>query len=173
MKSLIFSFFLAATLTLPVSAQALSEAQFLETEPLVIQTETEQLQFRVEIADEPSEIATGMMFRDGLEENAGMLFDFGAPREANMFMRNVTFPLDMLFLASDGEILAIASHAAPGSERIINPGFVVRAVLELDGGSSLASGIDVGDRVVHRLFGSPPSQIPEPTIPENEPTEME
>lgn len=123
-----------------------------ETEIVVVQSGDATHEFVVELADEPDEITTGFMFRDALEPDAGMLFDFGAPREANMWMRNVTLSLDMLFIGEDGIVVAIARNAVPGSERRINPGVPVKGVLELNGGRAAELGIEPGATVDHPIF---------------------
>lgn len=125
-----------------------------ETEIVVVQSGDTAHEFVVELADEPDEITTGFMFRETLEPDAGMLFDFGTPREANMWMRNVTLSLDMLFIGEDGVVVAIARNAVPGSERRINPGVPVKGVLELNGGRAAELGIEPGATVDHPIFAT-------------------
>ncbi len=100
---------IAFVLTAPA---ALAE---LETSPLTIESSNGVHAFTVEIADEPEEITTGLMNRESMDPDAGMLFDFGQPREAAMWMKNTLIPLDMLFMAPDGQVIAIARNAVPGS----------------------------------------------------------
>lgn len=126
----------------------------LETSSLTIQSGETEHSFTVELADDGEEIANGLMFRESLDADAGMLFDFGAPRQANMWMKNTLIPLDMLFIDSDGEVLAIARNTVPGSLRSINPGVEVKGVLELNGGRSAELGIEPGDIVEHEIFGN-------------------
>ncbi|WP_373006274.1 DUF192 domain-containing protein [Hyphomonas sp.] len=126
----------------------------LETSPLVIDTGDSVHRFTVELADDADEIRTGLMNRAEMAPNAGMLFDFGQPREASMWMKNTLIPLDMLFVAPDGKVIAIARNAVPGSLRTISPGVPVKAVLELNGGRCAALGIEPGDIVQHALFGN-------------------
>ena len=126
----------------------------LETGPLSIQSGDEVHAFTVELANDPEEITTGLMDRTELAADAGMLFDFGQPREANMWMKNTLISLDMLFLDTDGEVLAIARDTVPGSLRRINPGVPVKGVLELAGGRAAELGIEPGDVVQHEIFGN-------------------
>ncbi|KCZ94430.1 DUF192 domain-containing protein [Hyphomonas johnsonii] len=148
MNRLIISFFAALLCLVPAAF-----AQ-LETGPLVIDTGDSIHKFTVELANEPDEIRTGLMDRAEMAPNAGMIFDFGQPREASMWMKNTLIPLDMLFLDSDGKIIAIARNAVPGSLRTIGPGVPVKGVLELNGGRSEALGIEPGDTVKHAIFGN-------------------
>lgn len=126
----------------------------LETGPLSIQSGDDVHAFTVELANDPEEITTGLMERAELAPDAGMLFDFGVPREANMWMKNTLISLDMLFLDSDGKVLAIARETVPGSLRRINPGVPVKGVLELAGGRADELGIEPGDVVQHEVFGN-------------------
>lgn len=125
-----------------------------EMAPLVIETDEGDHAFMVELADEPSEISRGLMERTEMAPDAGMIFDFGQPREANMWMKNTLLPLDMLFLESDGNIIAIARNTVPGSLRQINPGVPVKGVLELNAGRTEELGIEPGDTVRHAMFGN-------------------
>lgn len=124
-----------------------------ELESAILETSTGQIEISVEIADEHKEIMTGLMYRDHLDELSGMLFDFGGTAERGMWMKNVKIPLDMLFLDGQGNILAIAHNAVPGSTRSINPGVPAAGVLEILGGQAEKLGIVPGDRVLHPRFG--------------------
>ena len=127
-------------------------AQTLETSSLTIESANGSHAFTVEIADEPEEISYGLMDRQSLEDDAGMLFDFGAPREPAMWMKNTLIPLDMLFISSDGTVQMIARNTVPGSLRTISPGMPVKAVLEINAGQSAELGIEPGDTVIHPVF---------------------
>ncbi|MEM6625870.1 MAG: DUF192 domain-containing protein [Pseudomonadota bacterium] len=143
---------LLSLLVMTVAAAGASFAQTLET--VTVRSMDADHTFRVEIADDPEETSRGLMNRETLAADAGMLFDFGAPREANMWMKNTLISLDMLFLAPDGEVLAIAERARPGSLRRINPGVPVKGVLEINGGLSAELNLKPGDVVEHRIFGN-------------------
>lgn len=131
----------------------LAFAQTLETSSLSIESDEGAHEFTVELADEPSEISYGLMNRETLDADAGMLFDFGNPREPAMWMKNTLIPLDMLFITSDGTIQMIARNTVPGSLRTISPGMPVKGVLELNGGRAAELGIEPGDKVKHPVFG--------------------
>ena len=141
-------------LLLSGAAFAQTEAIYMPESPLVIETEGGEVSLTVEVADDVEETSTGLMFRDGIADDRGMIFDFGNPREANMYMRNVSFPIDMLFLDTDGTVMAAVSHVQPQSERRINPGFPVKSVLELSDGNIVQLGVKPGDIVKHEIFGN-------------------
>ncbi len=125
-----------------------------ETGSLIIETDEANLNFNIEIADSAEETTQGLMFRESLAEDAGMLFDFGEPREPNMWMKNTLIPLDILFLDENGVIVAIAKNARPHSQRRISPGMIVKGVLELNGGASTKLGILPGHVVQHQIFNN-------------------
>jgi uncharacterized membrane protein (UPF0127 family) len=145
---------LAALLLLARVEAAPGSTTFDET-PLAIDTPSGRHEFRVEMAVSPEQRAQGLMFRESLAEDRGMLFDFGKPHRAAMWMRNTYVPLDMLFIAADGRIEQITADTQPLSDVVIASREPVRAVLELRGGVSAKLGIKPGDRVLHPLFGQP------------------
>lgn len=129
----------------------------LPTERMVIVTrDGRRHDFTVEMALTPDQQTIGLMFRAEVPANEGMIFDWGSPRESSMWMRNTLVPLDMLFIAADGRIHRIAERTVPLSLTPIGSGGPVRATLELQGGITERLDIRVGDRVLHRMFGSTP-----------------
>lgn len=142
-------------LSLLATTFVLAQAAFaqLEVTPLEIRSADTTHSFTVEIADTPDKIRQGLMYRESLAPDAGMLFDFGLTREARMWMKNTRIPLDMLFILEDGQIVAIARNAQPFSLRSISPGVAVRGVLEIPGGRAKELGVEPGDTVIHPVFG--------------------
>ena len=110
--------------------------------------------FTVELATTELQQEQGLMFRTQLAEGHGMLFVFGEPRIAAMWMKNTLIPLDMLFIDSEGKIVHIGERATPQSEAIITSEIPVKAVLELAGGTCDKQDIKVGDIVSHATFHS-------------------
>jgi uncharacterized membrane protein (UPF0127 family) len=126
-----------------------------EESPLTIAAADDRFEFHVEMAVSPAQRNQGLMFRESLDEDRGMLFDFGQPQRATMWMRNTYVPLDMLFIDMNGRITQIAADTQPLSDAVIASREPVRAVLELRGGVSAKLGIKPGDRVIHPLFTEP------------------
>lgn len=151
---------LAAAAMAPVAARAqspdTSKAQpELPKDKLVIVTrDGVSHEFQVEMALTSDQQTVGEMFRTSVPENGGMLFDWGRPRESQMWMRNTLVPLDMVFIEQSGRIRAIAENTVPQSLAMIDSRGPVRATLELQGGVTAKLGIRVGDMVRQRIFGN-------------------
>lgn len=135
----------------PTAALAQPAVQFAQ-DRLWIETAEDRYEFQVEIAATPAQRSRGLMFREHLADDRGMLFDFQAPQPVTMWMRNTLIPLDMLFVEEDGRIHRIVAETQPLSDRTIPSGGPVRAVLELAGGRAAELGIEPGDRIVHPIF---------------------
>ncbi len=121
-------------------------------ERLDIATARGSVRLQVEIADTEAERSQGLMCRSAMAADHGMLFDFKAEKPVYFWMKNTILPLDMLFVAADGRIVAIAPQTTPFSEDPVGPGVPVLAVLELNAGRAAALGIAPGDRISHRIF---------------------
>lgn len=113
-----------------------------------------ELSFRIEVADTPQRRATGLMHRESMPEDAGMLFCFDRTRLVSMWMKNTVLPLDMIFIREDGTIASIAENTVPFSEDIISSGEHVRFVLELNSGASSKFNIKNENRVIHSSISS-------------------
>lgn len=131
---------------------------FGDPQPLTIVTAEGDVEMSVLFADTDPERARGLMFREELADDAGMLFDFETVRPVSMWMRNTLIPLDIIFLSEEGEIVKIVANARPHSLRQLLSDFPVRAVLEVRGGLTLERGIMPGDRIEHAMFPMPEAE---------------
>jgi uncharacterized protein len=103
--------------------------------------------FSLEIAETPQSKAAGLMHRQVLEDNQGMLFLFDRPQEVSFWMKNVKQPLDIIFLLN-GEVKAIAPNTPPcaGQEcPLYSSGVAVNQVIEIKAGSALSLQLQKGD----------------------------
>lgn len=147
--------FMSATLALFLFLAQISSAQLkFETEQLTIETAKGPQVFTVELAVDGLQRQQGLMFRDKMASDAGMLFDFGEPRDVAMWMRNTLIPLDMLFIDETGVIKRIHEGAKPHDETPLPSGGPVKFVLELNKGAVNARKIAVGNRVVSPQIGN-------------------
>ena len=104
--------------------------------------------FSVEIADTLEKRQKGMMFRAHLAWQEGMLFDFERDMVMDMWMKNTSIPLDMMFINAEGVIFKIEENAEPGSLELISSGSPGRYVLEVLAGSVKRFGVRMGDYLV-------------------------
>lgn len=109
--------------------------------------------FMVEVAKTNEERAKGLMFRQHMPEDRGMLFDFMREEPVAMWMRNTYIPLDMLFIRADGIVHHIHQRAEPLNETTLDSRGPVRYVLEINGGLASKLGLKPGDRVKHAIIG--------------------
>lgn len=123
--------------------------------PLVAVTDSGERSFTIEIADDAAERSAGLMYRQRMADDHGMLFVFGQPQEVSFWMKNTPMPLDLIFIDQDGRIRAIR-QGEPQSEAVIPSGVPVRFVLELKAGTAAKDGIEDGDLVRHPVIGPAP-----------------
>lgn len=121
-------------------------------EPLSITTASGEHKFMVEIADDETERARGLMYRPPLEDDRGMLFQFPAASEQSFWMKNTPSSLDIIYIDPQGRIVSIASHATPNSETPLPSNGAANGVLELRAGRADEIGAKPGDQVRHSFF---------------------
>ncbi len=135
-----------------------AKAQSLPISPLAIKSAATEHQFTVELAQTETQRSTGLMHRNYLAPDRGMLFNFHTERPEQFWMRNTFIPLDILFVRATGEIIFIAQETTPHSDKPVGPTQPVQAVLELAGGTTKRLGIKIGDTVQHDIFRKSPPQ---------------
>jgi len=136
---------------LPQSARA-QNAPAAGMESLTIVTASGRHVFQVEVMRTPDQRARGLMHRQFMPADRGMLFDFKQVEPVAMWMQNTYISLDMLFIRADGTVARIAERAEPLSTRTIPSGEPVLSVLEVNAGTAEKLGIKPGDKVEHSLF---------------------
>ena len=119
----------------------------LEQVPLTVRTADGKLhRFTVEVARSPQEQATGLMNRQDLAPDRGMIFPYEAPQQVSYWMKNTFIPLDIIFVRPDRTIGRIETAIPLNLEPVpsLEP---ITAVLEIPGGRAAELGIKPGDRV--------------------------
>ena len=110
--------------------------------------------FSVEIADSSQEQALGLMFRDSMPADSGMLFIFPNEAPRSFWMKNTRIPLDIMYFDKDLKMVSISANAKPcrvsrcPSYPSIAP---AKFVLELNAGTASELGVGVGDRLTLAL----------------------
>ncbi|GAB4575222.1 MAG: hypothetical protein Tsb008_15180 [Rhodothalassiaceae bacterium] len=145
---------LALVLPGRATGQAGSGPQSLPHGPLIIETAAGPVALSVELADDETERATGLMYRTEMADDHGMLFDMGLPVLASFWMKNTPMALDLIFIRADGLIANIERGEPFRLQPPIHSRGRVLGVLELKAGRAAALGIAPGDLVRHPLFRS-------------------
>lgn len=148
---------LAAAMFLVVGCTAhADQAMVLPVDPvpLVAVTDEGEKSFKVEIADDQAERSAGLMYRNFLPDDQGMLFIFDQTQQVGFWMKDTPLPLDLIFIDEGGRVAGIG-EGKPLSEETISPGVPVRFVLELKKGTAARTGIEDGDVIRHPRIESP------------------
>ncbi|MDT0646158.1 DUF192 domain-containing protein [Zunongwangia sp. F260] len=131
------------------------EPESIETEPIVFTKEAELYLIKpegdtiqkidIEIADNDYERETGLMYRESMEENQGMLFVYDTQSPRSFYMKNTYFPLDLIFYNSDSTAVSFQENAQPLNEDHLRSGEAAQFILELNAGLVENWNIEEGD----------------------------
>ena len=124
------------------------------TSVVTIDTGEWKVPFKVELATTDAEQQRGLMFRDHMDADAGMLFVFDHDSVHTFWMKNTLIPLDMLFIGGDQKIVGIVENATPQTETSRTVGLPSRYVLEINGGLSARYGFRAGQAVQLPMAGT-------------------
>jgi uncharacterized membrane protein (UPF0127 family) len=103
--------------------------------------------FTLELARTPGEQNKGLMFRDSLPVDRGMLFVFDGDEIRHFWMLNTRIPLDMIFIDSGLKVVHIHHQAVPHDTTAISSRTPARYVLEVIGGRASQCSIEKGTKV--------------------------
>ncbi len=106
---------------------------------------------QVEIVDTPAQKRRGLSGRKSLAENAGMLFIFERPDYYYFWMKDMNFPLDLIWIR-DGKVVDITPHVLPPAGPVrqltrYRPSSPADWVLEVKAGMAEKCGVKVGDEI--------------------------
>lgn len=101
---------------------------------------------KAEVADSQIERSRGLMLRQSLQPNSGMLFVFDQAAQHCFWMKNTLVPLTIAFMDDDGTIVTL-KDMKPHDESSHCPDRPVRRALEMEQGWFKAKGLKVGDRI--------------------------
>jgi uncharacterized membrane protein (UPF0127 family) len=106
--------------------------------------------FTVEIAETPDQHALGLMFRDELPDDHGMLFIFGREAPRSFWMKNTRISLDIMYFDADLVLVSMSENTPPCRVRAC-PAYPslgpAQYVLELNAGKASELGVQRGDRL--------------------------
>lgn len=112
------------------------------------------VEIQLEVARTPEEQARGLSGREMLGENAGMLFVYEKPGLPGFWMKEMNFPIDIIWIGNDRRIVDISENIAPETfPRLFRPRAPVQYVLETNAGWAKSHNISVGDQAIfHGIF---------------------
>ncbi|MBI5151904.1 DUF192 domain-containing protein [Candidatus Peregrinibacteria bacterium] len=117
---------------------------------VIFHTQNGDYKISVEIADTDAAIQKGLMGREKLESDKGMLFIFKEDALRAFWMKNVLIPLDIIFISADKRVINIVENA-PLCKKDPCENYLskepAKYVIEIAGGGSAAHGIQSGDAV--------------------------
>ena len=116
---------------------------------VVFQTDSGNVTVAVEVADDTEERRVGLMNRESLESDSGMLFIFQEPKVLTFWMKDTLISLDIIFVSESLEIIRIDRNVPPcEAELCPNYGGVYgKYVVEVNAGFTEARGISEGDNI--------------------------
>lgn len=115
---------------------------------LSIDTGSNRLLLKVEVADTNEKRMLGLMHRQLLGPNEGMLFIFSEEAPRIFWMKNTYLSLDILFINAHREIIFVVPKTPPFSEEPISSHLPAQYVLEVNAGYAAKNGVRVGDKVI-------------------------
>ena len=114
------------------------------------QVELKGKRFTVEVAATDEDRTLGLMFRDSLPPDHGMLFIFPTEAQRSFWMKNTRIPLDILYFDNSLKLVSVAENAKPCRVQQC-PGYPssgpARYVLELNAGKAAELGVQEGDEL--------------------------
>lgn len=104
----------------------------------------------IELAEDDAKRANGMMYRNEMKENQGMLFIFPSEDMQSFWMMNTVLSLDIIFVNADYEIVTIHKNAKPFDRSSYASTAPAQYVVEVKGGYCDKFKVETGDKIVWR-----------------------
>jgi len=101
----------------------------------------------IEIATSEYDIQTGLMYRNSMKQNQGMLFVFPDVRARSFYMKNTRIPLDLVFIDHNKTIVSFQENAKPLDETALPSNAIAQFVLEINAGLAEKWQLEVGDKM--------------------------
>ena len=108
----------------------------------ILKSNGEYIDYKVEIMSTPADQQRGLMFREKLNSNEGMLFLFDKSKKASFWMKNTIISLDLIYIKENGLIDSIYQDLKPMDLKKIQSKSKVRAALEIPAGDVELHGIN-------------------------------
>lgn len=137
-----------------------SNIETIETDPIAFEKEGELFLLKsggdtlkkldIEIAETSYEHATGLMYRDGMEDTQAMLFIYPSASIRNFYMKNTYFSLDIIYYDSDSLLVSIQKNTTPRDETSLPSEAPAQFVLEINSGLSDEWDLEKGNKISFR-----------------------
>lgn len=114
---------------------------------VILHTPGPEVPIRVEVVSTDEDRQRGLMFRQKLDVDAGMLFVWDKPQHLTFWMKNTYIPLDMVFIGADRRIVGVVENAEPMTETSRSVPGDSQYVLEINGGQAARLGLRPGQAV--------------------------
>lgn len=138
----------------PVNSLPTDDTPIFVSNLKTTQVKIMRLKVMVEVADTQNSRSLGLGGRESLAKNAGMLFVFDTEAKHSFWMKNVKFPIDIVWLDGNKKVIHFVKNAKPDSGEnleIFTPPVKAKYVLEVNGGSVEEFGIETGTKAVFEL----------------------
>ncbi|WP_435413292.1 DUF192 domain-containing protein [Psychroserpens mesophilus] len=106
----------------------------------------------IEIADDDYSTQTGLMYRDHMDNNQGMLFIFPDSDYRSFYMKNTEIALDIIYISEHKQIVSIQKNAKPMDETSLPSEAPAKYVLEVNAGLSDVWNLEKGDVIEFTSF---------------------
>lgn len=120
-----------------------------EGELSIFKSDSSQVALDIEIADTDFDIQTGLMYRNTMAQNQGMLFVFNDTQKRYFYMKNTRIPLDIIYIDDKKKIVSFQKNAIPFDESSLPSNVPAKYVLEVNAGFVDTKAIRVGDRITY------------------------
>lgn len=101
----------------------------------------------IEIAENPYEHETGLMYRQSMKDSQGMLFIYPEEALRSFYMKNTYIPLDIIFYSKDSIVVSFKENARPRDESSLASDKPAKFILELNAGKVKEWNIVIGDKM--------------------------
>jgi uncharacterized protein len=132
--------------TQPVSSASAATSPAITSRTMTVTGNGRTVSLTVELAYTEAQRERGLMSREHLADDAGMLFVFAANTDIGFWMKDTLIPLDIAYLDAIGHVLEI-KHGKPLDETVLTPSRQYRYTLEVAGGWFERHGLAVGATV--------------------------
>ena len=108
------------------------------------------LPLNIEVPNSPAEFKLGLMFRESLEKDSGMLFIFDSVEQQSFHMKNTKIPLDIAFIKEDGTVDSI-KELKPYNPLPVYSFGEIKYALEVNKGWFEEHDVKVGDKILEQV----------------------